>query len=227
MSSQTPPRPSPWQEVALVLLRMGIGWHFLYEGLVKLAEPRLDVGGVPGRVPVAAVGLLPLDRGPPGGPAGRGPAERLGPRPDRPRAPARRVLPFRGDRRDRPALPLLRREPPARRALVERGGRGQLPDRQQEPGRDPRPLRRGRVPRGRVLRPRARSRRPVVARAPARGWGHAAGRRAAVRKLAARADPRRGQPARARGVRARRPREAALRQLRGEAPPGSRETWTR
>jgi thiosulfate dehydrogenase [quinone] large subunit len=38
-SSQTQARPGPWQEVALVLLRMGIGWHFLYEGLVKLVSP--------------------------------------------------------------------------------------------------------------------------------------------------------------------------------------------
>ena len=38
-SSQTPPPPSPWQEVVLVLLRMGIGWHFLYEGLVKALSP--------------------------------------------------------------------------------------------------------------------------------------------------------------------------------------------
>jgi uncharacterized membrane protein YphA (DoxX/SURF4 family) len=39
MTHPTPSRPGPWQEVALVLLRMGIGWHFLYEGLVKLLSP--------------------------------------------------------------------------------------------------------------------------------------------------------------------------------------------
>jgi len=39
MSSQTPLHPGTRQEIALVLLRMGIGWHFLYEGLVKLLSP--------------------------------------------------------------------------------------------------------------------------------------------------------------------------------------------
>jgi uncharacterized membrane protein YphA (DoxX/SURF4 family) len=39
MSNPAPSRPGAWQEVALVLLRMGIGWHFLYEGLVKLLSP--------------------------------------------------------------------------------------------------------------------------------------------------------------------------------------------
>ena len=28
-----------WQEAVLVLLRMGIGWHLLYEGLVKVLAP--------------------------------------------------------------------------------------------------------------------------------------------------------------------------------------------
>jgi uncharacterized membrane protein YphA (DoxX/SURF4 family) len=32
-------RLGPWQEAFLVLLRMAIGWHLLYEGLVKLAGP--------------------------------------------------------------------------------------------------------------------------------------------------------------------------------------------
>jgi uncharacterized membrane protein YphA (DoxX/SURF4 family) len=39
MSSQTPAHPDTRQQVVLVLLRMGIGWHFLYEGLVKLLSP--------------------------------------------------------------------------------------------------------------------------------------------------------------------------------------------
>lgn len=30
---------SKWQLIALVLLRVAIGWHFLYEGLVKLINP--------------------------------------------------------------------------------------------------------------------------------------------------------------------------------------------
>jgi len=38
-SGQTPSEPTRWQEIVLVLLRMGIGWHFLYEGLVKLLSP--------------------------------------------------------------------------------------------------------------------------------------------------------------------------------------------
>jgi len=32
-------RLGPWQEAFLVLLRMAIGWHLLYEGLVKLVSP--------------------------------------------------------------------------------------------------------------------------------------------------------------------------------------------
>jgi uncharacterized membrane protein YphA (DoxX/SURF4 family) len=40
MANLENPRPvGAWQEAALVLLRMGIGWHFLYEGLVKLLSP--------------------------------------------------------------------------------------------------------------------------------------------------------------------------------------------
>jgi uncharacterized membrane protein YphA (DoxX/SURF4 family) len=40
MTDDTRPRGiSQGQEVALVLLRMGIGWHFLYEGLVKIVNP--------------------------------------------------------------------------------------------------------------------------------------------------------------------------------------------
>jgi uncharacterized membrane protein YphA (DoxX/SURF4 family) len=40
MSDDTAPRgTSLGQEVTLVLLRIGIGWHFLYEGLVKLRSP--------------------------------------------------------------------------------------------------------------------------------------------------------------------------------------------
>jgi uncharacterized membrane protein YphA (DoxX/SURF4 family) len=38
-SHEAPRQPSPWQEAFLVLLRMGVGWHFLYEGLVKLVNP--------------------------------------------------------------------------------------------------------------------------------------------------------------------------------------------
>jgi len=38
-TSEGPRQPGAWQEAFLVLLRMGIGWHFLYEGLVKLLGP--------------------------------------------------------------------------------------------------------------------------------------------------------------------------------------------
>jgi uncharacterized membrane protein YphA (DoxX/SURF4 family) len=36
---ETARQPGPWQDAFLLLLRMGIGWHFLYEGLVKLVSP--------------------------------------------------------------------------------------------------------------------------------------------------------------------------------------------
>ena len=32
-------KPSKWQFTALVLLRLTIGWHFLYEGVIKLHNP--------------------------------------------------------------------------------------------------------------------------------------------------------------------------------------------
>jgi uncharacterized membrane protein YphA (DoxX/SURF4 family) len=38
-SDQDSRQPGAWQEAFLILLRMGIGWHFLYEGLVKLLSP--------------------------------------------------------------------------------------------------------------------------------------------------------------------------------------------
>lgn len=43
----TPTSLSQAQQVALVLLRTLIGWHFLYEGLYKLAWPAWSRGGVP------------------------------------------------------------------------------------------------------------------------------------------------------------------------------------
>jgi uncharacterized membrane protein YphA (DoxX/SURF4 family) len=40
MASDGDPRqPGEWQEAVLILLRMAIGWHLLYEGLVKLVSP--------------------------------------------------------------------------------------------------------------------------------------------------------------------------------------------
>ena len=38
-SDETPRIPGRTQEVLLVLLRMGLGWHLLYEGLVKVTSP--------------------------------------------------------------------------------------------------------------------------------------------------------------------------------------------
>jgi uncharacterized membrane protein YphA (DoxX/SURF4 family) len=38
-SEEDPRQPGAWQEAFLILLRMGIGWHLLYEGLVKLVSP--------------------------------------------------------------------------------------------------------------------------------------------------------------------------------------------
>jgi thiosulfate dehydrogenase [quinone] large subunit len=39
MTTEDTRRLGPWQEAFLVLLRVGIGWHFLYEGLVKVMAP--------------------------------------------------------------------------------------------------------------------------------------------------------------------------------------------
>ncbi|MGE5127262.1 MAG: hypothetical protein ACM3PV_13300 [Betaproteobacteria bacterium] len=39
MSHDTPRQPGPWQEALLVLLRIGIGWQLLYEGLGRLLSP--------------------------------------------------------------------------------------------------------------------------------------------------------------------------------------------
>jgi thiosulfate dehydrogenase [quinone] large subunit len=36
-----------WQEVSLILLRTLIGWHFLYEGFVKLWTPAWSLDGAP------------------------------------------------------------------------------------------------------------------------------------------------------------------------------------
>ncbi len=181
-------------------------------------EPRLDLGAVPGRLALGVLGGLPLDRGPPHRPLGGRPPQRLGPRAHRPRASPRRLLPLRGGLGNRPARPLLRGQPPARGPARERGRRGQLPDRQQEPGGDPGPLRRGRLPDRRLLRPRECPDPAPRAPPPARFRGDGHRRRRASRPLAARADRRGGQPPRARRVRPRRPAEAGLRQLRGEAP---------
>ena len=38
-------KPSKWQIVGLVLLRLAIGWHFLYEGVVKFHNPYWSAKG--------------------------------------------------------------------------------------------------------------------------------------------------------------------------------------
>jgi thiosulfate dehydrogenase [quinone] large subunit len=49
------PSPSRVQQTALVLLRTLVGWHFLYEGLVKVVWPAWTRGGLPlGRFSSAA-----------------------------------------------------------------------------------------------------------------------------------------------------------------------------
>jgi uncharacterized membrane protein YphA (DoxX/SURF4 family) len=45
MAQRDTPRSSTLQEAALLLLRIGIGWHFLYEGLVKLLVPGWTAAG--------------------------------------------------------------------------------------------------------------------------------------------------------------------------------------
>jgi thiosulfate dehydrogenase [quinone] large subunit len=55
--------PSGTQQTALVLLRTLIGWHFLYEGLVKLVWPAWTRAGVPlGRF--SSAGYLRSSTGP-------------------------------------------------------------------------------------------------------------------------------------------------------------------
>jgi len=34
-----------WQQVALVVLRVAVGWHFLYEGYVKITHPEWSAAG--------------------------------------------------------------------------------------------------------------------------------------------------------------------------------------
>jgi thiosulfate dehydrogenase [quinone] large subunit len=41
------PRLSPFQQIALVLLRTLIGWHLLYEGYTKLVHPAWSQSGAP------------------------------------------------------------------------------------------------------------------------------------------------------------------------------------
>jgi thiosulfate dehydrogenase [quinone] large subunit len=51
------------QQVALVVLRTFIGWHFLYEGLTKLVHPAWTRAGVPS-TPWSSAGYLKAATGP-------------------------------------------------------------------------------------------------------------------------------------------------------------------
>ncbi len=56
-------RATPWQGVALVVLRTLLGWHFLYEGYYKLVLPAWSAAGAP--LPVwSAGGYLRAATGP-------------------------------------------------------------------------------------------------------------------------------------------------------------------
>ena len=52
--------PAPWQQALLVTLRVGIGWHLLYEGYLKLTTPGgwSAVGYLQGLPPGPLYGLL-------------------------------------------------------------------------------------------------------------------------------------------------------------------------
>ena len=36
---------TPWQKISLTVLRIAIGWHFLYEGLIKVFNPDWSASG--------------------------------------------------------------------------------------------------------------------------------------------------------------------------------------
>lgn len=56
-------RVSSIQQAALVLLRTAIGWHFAYEGYVKLLDPAWSRAGAP-LAPFSSVGYLQAAGGP-------------------------------------------------------------------------------------------------------------------------------------------------------------------
>lgn len=62
MSQERPPL-SATQQVGLVLLRTLIGWHFLYEGYVKLLSPAWSRAGLP-LPPWSSAGYLKAATGP-------------------------------------------------------------------------------------------------------------------------------------------------------------------
>ena len=211
-----------WQQAFLVLLRMAIGWHLLYEGLVKVWTPGWTSAPYLAELPLAPLGPLPLDRGPPGGPPCRGPAERLGPRPRRPRPPPRRLLPLRRALRDRPPRPLLRREPAPRGPAVERVAEGAYLIVNKNLVEILALCVVAAFPVGGFFGLERAASRLLARPPPSRPSGRAGHRRPAARPLPARADRRRGRPARPRRLRPRPLPEAELRQLRGEAPPRGR-----
>ena len=73
-----PRQPGAWQEAVLVLLRMAIGWHFLYEGLVKVLTPGWTSAPFLAESRWLLSGAFHWIASHPVGPASRRPAERLG-----------------------------------------------------------------------------------------------------------------------------------------------------
>jgi uncharacterized membrane protein YphA (DoxX/SURF4 family) len=60
---QNSPSLSPLQQMALVVLRTLIGWHFLYEGYTKLLQPAWSRAGAPGAA-WSSAGYLKAATGP-------------------------------------------------------------------------------------------------------------------------------------------------------------------
>jgi thiosulfate dehydrogenase (quinone) large subunit len=61
-----PPSPTRLQQALLILLRTAVGWHFAYEGYVKLLHPAWSRAGVP-LEPFSSTGYLRNASGPLGG----------------------------------------------------------------------------------------------------------------------------------------------------------------
>jgi len=63
MSSEARHHLSSWQQAALVVLRIAIGWHFLYEGYYKVMMPGWSADGAP-LSPWTSAGYLKASTGP-------------------------------------------------------------------------------------------------------------------------------------------------------------------
>ncbi len=83
------------QMFTVVVLRVLIGWHFLYEGLAKLDLGRLVGEGLSPAGPRAAGGAVPLDGRGPGATGPGEPAQHVGAHPHRARAHPRLLHPPR------------------------------------------------------------------------------------------------------------------------------------